>query len=96
MAAYMLVDIAVHNPENYEDYKKLTPASIAKFQGKFIVRGGKTETLEGDWNPKRVVVLEFPNAELAKKWWSSEEYAPAKKLRQENATTQMILVEGVA
>jgi uncharacterized protein (DUF1330 family) len=69
---------------------------LAKYQGKFIVRGGKTETLEGGWDPKRFVVIEFPTVELAKSWWSSEEYAPAKELRYKTAKSKMILVEGVA
>ncbi|GAA4730021.1 DUF1330 domain-containing protein [Flavisolibacter ginsenosidimutans] len=95
MAAYIIVEVDVHNPKEYEDYKKLTTASLSGYNGKFIVRGGATETLEGGWQAKRIVVLEFPNKELAKQWWSSEEYAPAKALRQKNATTKMILVEGV-
>jgi len=94
MAAYIIVEVDVHSPEEYEDYKKLTPGSLIHFQGKFIVRGGKTETLEGDWNPQRIVILEFPTLELAKKWWASEEYAPAKALRQRTAKTRMIAIEG--
>jgi uncharacterized protein (DUF1330 family) len=94
MPAYIVVDVSIHNAENYEDYKKLTPASIAAYGGKFIVRGGKTETLEGDWQPGRMVVIEFPTVERAKQWWASEEYAPAKALRQANAETKMILLEG--
>ena len=96
MPAYILVEIAIHNPEEYEAYKRLTPASLTKYEGKFIVRGGHTETLEGAWQPERIVVLEFPTTEQAKAWWSSPEYAPAKDLRQKNATTKMLLVEGVA
>jgi uncharacterized protein (DUF1330 family) len=95
MPAYVIVEIKIHNPELYEGYKKLTPASLVNYQGKFIVRGGKTEILEGDWSPERIVVVEFPTTELAKKWWSSDEYAPAKILRQQNAYTKMILVEGI-
>jgi uncharacterized protein (DUF1330 family) len=94
MSAYVVVEVTVHNPTEYEDYKKLTPGSLVNFQGKFIVRGGKTEMLEGDWNPKRFVMLEFPTVELAKAWWASEEYAPAKALRQRTATSKMIVVEG--
>lgn len=94
MPAYIIVEVTVHNPTEYEDYKKLTPGSLNNFQGKFIVRGGKTETLEGDWSPKRFVMLEFPTVELAKAWWASEEYAPAKALRQRTASTKMIVVEG--
>jgi uncharacterized protein (DUF1330 family) len=94
MAAYVIVEVEVHNPDAYEDYKALTPSSIAAYNGKFIVRGGTTETLEGDWEPKRIVVLEFPTIEKANAWWHSAEYAPAKSIRQQNATTRMILVEG--
>ena len=94
MAAYIIVDVQIHNAEQYEGYKKLTGPSLVNYSGRFIVRGGETETLEGDWQPGRIVVLEFPTKELAKQWWSSEEYAPAKEIRQRNATTKMILVEG--
>jgi len=94
MAAYIIVDLKINDAEMYEKYKKLTPASVAAYQGKFIVRGGATETLEGDWKPGRIVVLEFPNAERARQWWDSSEYAPAKIIRQSAANTKMILVEG--
>lgn len=94
MAAYIIVDVEVHDPVQYEDYKKLTPISLAKYQGKFVVRGGNTKTLEGGWDPQRIVVLEFPNSELANSWWASEEYAPAKALRHRTAKSKMILVEG--
>lgn len=95
MPAYIIVDVTIHNAENYEGYKKLTPASIAPYDGKFIVRGGATETLEGGWQPGRIVVLEFPTIKRAKQWWTSEEYAPAKAIRQVNSETKMILVEGL-
>jgi uncharacterized protein (DUF1330 family) len=95
MPAYIVVEIDVHNPTEYEDYKKLTPGSLVNFQGKFIVRGGNTETLEGDWSPKRFVMIEFPTLELAKAWWASEEYAPAKALRQRTSSSKMIVVEGI-
>jgi uncharacterized protein (DUF1330 family) len=95
MPAYIIVDVTITDPQLYEEYKKLTPASIAAWQGKFIVRGGATETLEGDWQPGRFVMLEFPNAELARQWWHSTEYAPAKNIRQRAASTNMILAEGV-
>lgn len=94
MAVYIIVEVDVQNPEEYEDYKKLTPASLRPFNGRFIVRGGAAETLEGDWQPKRIVVLEFPTNEDAKRWWSSDEYAPAKALRQRTAVTRMVLVDG--
>ena len=94
MPAYIIVDVTIHNAENYEEYKKLTPASLIPYEGNFIARGGASETLEGDWEPGRIVILEFPSFEKAKAWWNSEEYAPAKELRQANAETKMIVVEG--
>lgn len=94
MKAYIIVDVRIKDPIRYEDYKKLTPASLVPYEGKFIVRGGLAETLEGSWKPGRVVVLEFPSMAKAKSWWSSEGYAPAKALRQSASTTEMIVVEG--
>lgn len=94
MKAYVIVDVKINDPQRYEDYKKLTPASLKPFDGKFIVRGGSSETLEGDWQPGRIVVIEFPSLEKAKAWWSSDLYAPAKALRQATAFTKMIVVEG--
>ncbi|MBN8577576.1 MAG: DUF1330 domain-containing protein [Cyclobacteriaceae bacterium] len=94
MPAYIIAEVSVHDAARYEDYKKLTPRSLQNYQGKFIVRGAQTECLEGDWNPQRIVVLEFPSVTLAKAWWASEEYAPAKDLRHRTAYTKMILVEG--
>ena len=95
MPAYVIVDVSIHDHEAYEEYKKLTPASIAAFDGRFMVRGGAAETLEGDWQAGRIVVVEFPSVERAREWWSSENYAPAKAIRQGASTTKMILVEGV-
>jgi uncharacterized protein (DUF1330 family) len=94
MPAYIIVDVKINDPEAYEAYKKLTPGTLALYQGKFIVRGGKTEALEGGWDPERIVILEFPTMDLARKWWSSDEYAPAKKIRQAASLTRMIAVEG--
>ena len=96
MPAFIIVDVKITNPGDYEEYKKLTPASIAAYQGSFIVRGGPVETLEGEWAPGRIVVLEFPDAEHARQWWNSQEYADAKLIRQRASFTRMILVEGVA
>ncbi len=95
MKAYIIVEIRITDPETYEEYKKLTPASLIPFGGKFIVRGGATDTLEGEWSPERLVVLEFPTEEKARAWWSSEIYAPAKALRQRASYTKMILARGI-
>ncbi|WP_018478498.1 DUF1330 domain-containing protein [Pontibacter roseus] len=94
MPAYIIVEIEVTDPATYEEYKKLTPGSLQPFDGKFIVRGGATELLEGEQQPQRIVVLEFPTMEKAKAWWSSEEYAAAKALRQSASNTRMFAVEG--
>lgn len=95
MPAYIVVEVEVHDATRYEDYKKMVPPSLEPYGGRFVVRGGKVETLEGDWAPKRFVMVEFPSMERAKEWWASEEYAEAKALRQATAKTQMIVVEGV-
>jgi uncharacterized protein (DUF1330 family) len=94
MAAYVIVEVEVTDPATYEEYKKLTPATIAAYDGKFIVRGGAYETLEGDWQPNRMVLLEFPSVERAKEWWNSPEYTKAKAIRQRAANARMIVLEG--
>ncbi|WP_207493260.1 DUF1330 domain-containing protein [Aridibaculum aurantiacum] len=95
MPAYVLVEVSIHDTALYEDYKKLTPAAVAAFDGRFVVRGGQAETLEGDWQPERVVVIEFPSVERAKEWWNSEQYNIAKAIRQQAAHTRMIVLPGV-
>lgn len=94
MPAFVLVEITIHDHDLYAEYKKLTPPSIDAFGGKFVIRGGKTISMEGDWNPERIVLLEFPNVQLAQEWWDSEQYAQAKEIRQKSAFTKMIIVEG--
>ena len=94
MPAYIIVDLEVTEPVEYEEYKKMAGATVEKYGGKYIVRGGICETLEGDWNPKRIVVLEFENTGQAKAWLNSPEYAEPRKMRHRTANTRMILVEG--
>ena len=94
MAAYIVVQVDVEDPERYADYRSLVPATLEQFGGRFLVRGGKVENLEGDWVPSRFVIIEFDSVEQAKAWWSSDLYAPAKKLRQQTAHTEMIVVAG--
>ena len=96
MPAYVIVQIKIHDPETYERYKILAPPSIAAYGGRYIVRGGQTVTLEGNWQPPRLVVLEFPDLEKARAWWASPEYAEAKALRQSVSDADMIAVEGSA
>ncbi len=94
MSAYVIVDIEVTDPVGYEDYKKLAAPAVAAYDGKYVARGGKTETLEGDWSPTRLVILEFPSVERAKQWLNSPEYSAARQLRHKYAKSQMIVVEG--
>ena len=96
MSAYIVVQVEVTEPAGYDEYKKMVPSSLAAYGGKFVVRGGACETLEGSWQPKRLVVLEFPSVAKAKQWWESSEYRDAKALRQRTAKTEMIVVEGAA
>jgi uncharacterized protein (DUF1330 family) len=95
MAAYIVVEVEVQDPERYENYKRMVPPSLVPYGGRFVVRGGNVETLEGEWAPERLVIVEFPSAEQAKAWWASEEYAEAKALRQATARTRMVVVEGL-
>jgi len=94
MSAYIIVEIEITDPVGYEDYKRQAAATVHKYGGKYIVRGGKTEVLEGDWNPKRIVVLEFPTMERAKEWLNCEEYREPRKMRHRTSNTNMILVDG--
>ncbi len=95
MPAYVVVDIDVHDPERYREYVERAPEAVAQFGGRYVARAGRTEVLEGDWEPARFVILEFPTYEDAKAWWASEEYAEAKALRQATATTRMVVTEGL-
>jgi uncharacterized protein (DUF1330 family) len=95
MAGYLIVELDVHDAAAFEEYRKQVPATIAKYGGRYLVRGGTCETVEGDWNPKRVVVLEFPSVEQARKFYDSPDYGPQKALRFRSASSKAILVEGV-
>ena len=92
--ALVVVEISIHDPDTYKEYMLLAPPTIAKHKGKYLVRGGTTEALEGDWKPQRLVVLEFPSAQAARDWWSSPEYTKARKIRERSATARMLLVDG--
>ena len=96
MPAYIIVQIDIKDPGTYERYKVLAPPSIKAYNGKYIARGGRTETLEGSWAPSRLVLLEFPDMDAARAWANSPEYAEAKALRQSAADAEMLLVEGLA
>lgn len=96
MPAYVINDMEVTDPQRFEEYKKLSPPTVAQYGGRFLVRGGRVETLEGDWSPRRLVILEFPSLQQARAWIDSPEYAPARRLRQLSSDSNLILLEGVA
>jgi uncharacterized protein (DUF1330 family) len=95
MPAYAVIDLTVTDPKTMDEYRKVVPASLAKYGGRFIVRGGQHEAVEGDWKPNRLVVLEFPSMEQAKRWYDSEEYREPKAIRLRAATANFVFVEGV-
>jgi uncharacterized protein (DUF1330 family) len=94
MSAYVVVDITIRDRTTYERYKELAAPTVVAYGGRYLVRGGATESLEGDWHPPRLVILEFPDVEAGRAWWNSPEYQPAKALRQSCAETVMLLVQG--
>ena len=95
MPAYVVADLNVFDPEKFEEYRKTAGPTAAEFGGKYLVRGGKLEALEGNWAPTRLVILEFPSVEKAKEWWNSQSYAGPKKIRQASAKSNFLVVEGM-
>lgn len=95
MAAYLVVDIDVTNPARFEEYKKLAPAAIAKYGGRYLIRGGAYEAIEGDWKPQRLTLVEFESMEKAKAFYNSPEYRAAIKVRTGAAKMKMLLVQGI-
>lgn len=96
MAVYLIVEIEITDPTEYAEYIKLVPPTIAASGGRYLVRGGHAELLEGENPPKRMVVLEFPSTERARTWLESPEYRPVHDIRHRAASTRMVLVEGVS
>jgi len=94
MSAYIIAEVEVTDPETFEKYRKLVPPTIEAFGGRYVVRGGAIGSLEGGWQPKRMVVIEFDDVERAKAWHGSDLYAPARALREASSNTRMIVVEG--
>ena len=95
MPAYLIVETDITDPEQYEQYKAASPGAVAAGDGRFLVRGGEMTVLEGDWSPARLVVLEFEDLEAATRFYESDEYQAAKKLREGAATFKMVAVEGI-
>lgn len=95
MPAYLIVDVDVKDPAAYEAYRQKVPAIIAAHQGRYLARGGKVELLEGNWTPKRCVVLEFPSLEHARAFYMDPAYQPLKDIRERAATSTIVAVEGI-
>ena len=95
MAAYVIVEIETEDGALMAQYRDIARPIIEAHGGRYLVRGGRTVTLEGGWSPERLVVLEFPSVEQAEAWWSAADYADAKSLRQRAGRTRMVVVEGL-
>ena len=94
MAAYVIVEIEIVDPVGFEEYKKRVVPIVEKYGGQYIAVSDQVETLEGDWKPKRIVVLEFEAMQRAKDWLNCEEYSEPRKMRHRTAKTNMLLVDG--
>jgi uncharacterized protein (DUF1330 family) len=95
MPAYVINDMEITDPQRFEEYKRLSPSTVAAYGGRFLARGGEVTSLEGGWQPRRLVMLEFPSVEQAQAWLHSPEYAPARRLRQLSANSRMVVIEGM-
>ena len=96
MPAYVIADVTVSDPATMEEYRKQVPATIAKYGGRYLVRGGAHQTLEGEWKPSRLIVLEFPTLAQAQRWYDCEEYKGPRALRMKAGRTKLVIVDGVA
>ena len=95
MPAYVVANVEVADPVRYEEYKRLVPSTIAAYGGRYLARGGPAQVLEGEWKPRRLVIVEFETAAQARAWWDSAEYAPVRSLRRSCARAELVLVEGL-
>jgi uncharacterized protein (DUF1330 family) len=95
MAAYLIAEIEITDPQGYAEYTKVVPETLEKYGGKFLVRGGKAHPLEGDWPERRRVLIEFPSIEQARAWWSSPEYARPMEMRRASSNGRLVFLEGV-
>lgn len=96
MPAYVINDMDITDPQRFEEYKRLSPPTVAAYGGKFLSRGGEVTALEGGWQPRRLVMLEFPSVAQAQAWLNSPEYAPARTLRQLSTNSRMVVIEGTS
>ena len=96
MPAYVIVETQIYDPGQYAQYQAASPDAVHAGEGRFVVRGGELAVLEGDWSPSRLVLVEFPDLETAKRWYESESYREAKRLREGAAELRMVAVAGLA
>jgi uncharacterized protein (DUF1330 family) len=96
MKGYVIAIVDVTNADGYQEYSKQVPATIAKYGGRYLVRGGKNEVREGEWPGSRTVILEFPSLARALEWYGSPEYQPLRPIRQANSRAQITFFEGIA
>lgn len=92
MSAFVLVEVNIHDASLYEEYKKLTPASVGAYGGRFVIRGNPVQVMEGEWNYDRLVLLEFPDKEIALEWYNSPEYQKARKIREKASSANFFIV----
>jgi uncharacterized protein (DUF1330 family) len=95
MLAYVIAEVEVTDPTLFEQYRQGVPATVAAHGGRYLVRGGAVTPAEGDWRPKRLIILEFPSVERAKAWHASPAYAPLKAMRERSARSKVVIVEGL-
>ena len=95
MAAYLIADVEVIDSAGYEEYKQKVPQTIAAYGGRYLARGGTTETLEGTWSLNRSVILEFASLSQLKAWWSSPEYRPLRDIRERTARSNLVMIDGL-
>lgn len=95
MAAYFIVDVKVEDPVTYAEYRKGVSATLEQYGGKFLARGGTVETIEGDWQPQRLVILEFADTEQFKRWYYSPEYSELRKIRFSASTARAVVIQGI-
>jgi uncharacterized protein (DUF1330 family) len=95
MAVYFIVDVNIDDPQSYAEYSKQVGPMVARSGGRFLVRGGATETIEGDWQPQLLVVIEFADTEHFRAWYDSPEYAEVRTIRFQASTARAVLAQGV-
>jgi len=95
MPAYCLAEVDVTDSQGFAEYSTGVPATIAQYGGRYLARGGRVERVEGDWEPKRLVIVEFPSVEQALAWYHSPEYSAIRSIRERTANTRFVIVEGV-